>query len=233
MANTKREKRLEGLFDRKKGYEPKEGFEILKKDTSVKFDESCDIAVRLGVNPKHADQQVRSTVILPESTGKTKRILVFAKGEKEREAIEAGADIVGGEELIEKVRQGFLDFDVAIATPDMMRNVGQIGKVLGPHGLMPNPKSGTVTFELADAIKEIKAGKIEYRCDEYGIVHASIGKLSFEIERLLSNFFAFMDSVVKAKPTAVKGQYIKSVTISKTMGPGIRLDLKSIRRIAE
>ena len=233
MVKSKREKKIEGLFDRKNLYEPKEGLEILKKAPAAKFDEAIDIAVKLGVNPKHADQQVRSTVALPEGTGKTKRILVFAKGEKEREATEAGADIVGAEELIEKVKQGFLDFDVTIATPDMMRQVGQIGKVLGPRGLMPNPKSGTVTFELANAIKEIKAGKIEYRCDEYGIVHASIGKLSFDIEKLLSNFFAFVDSVVKAKPTAAKGQYIKSVAISKTMGPGIKLDLKSIRRLAE
>lgn len=161
------------------------------------------------------------------------KIADFKLNQSKKEATEAGADIVGAEELIEKVKQGFLDFDVAVATPDMMRQVGQIGKVLGPRGLMPNPKSGTVTFELANAIKEIKAGKIEYRCDEYGIVHASIGKLSFDIEKLLSNFFAFVDSVVKAKPTAAKGQYIKSVAISKTMGPGIKLDLKSIRRLAE
>jgi large subunit ribosomal protein L1 len=186
------------------------------------FDETVELAVRLGVNPKHADQQVRGSLVLPHGTGKTQRVAVFAKGEKIREAEVAGADFAGGDELVAKVQEGWLDFDVAVATPDMMGSVGKLGKVLGPRGLMPNPKSGTVTFEIEKAISDIKAGKVEYRTEKAGNVHVSIGKVSFTHEQLVENFNAIMETLIKARPTAAKGQYIKSVTVSSTMGPGVR-----------
>lgn len=223
----------EKLVEKKKLYEVKEAIELLKQTSYAKFDESVEIAIRLGVNPKHADQQIRSTVILPHGTGKTVRIAVFAKGEKIREATDAGADIIGGDDLIEQVKKGMLDFDVAMATPDMMRNVGQVGKILGPRGLMPNPKAGTVTFDIAKTIKEIRKGKIEFRCDQYGIVHAAIGKVSFSNEMLYDNLKDFILSILKAKPAAVKGQYIKSITLSTTMGPGIKVDLKEVKKLFE
>ncbi|MEW6482939.1 MAG: 50S ribosomal protein L1 [bacterium] len=217
-------------YEKNKGYSPEEGISILQKMAKCKFDESVEVHIRLGVNPKHAEEQVRGTIVLPNGTGKKKRIAVFAKGEKQDEASKSGADIVGDEDLIEKIRKGFLDFDVCISTPDMMKSVGGLGKILGPRGLMPNPKSGTVTFEVGKAIQEIKKGRIEYRCDEYGIVHSSIGKVSFEKEKLLQNLFTFMESIVKAKPAAAKGQYIKSISLSSTMGPGIKIDTKLMKK---
>ncbi|MEW6103420.1 MAG: 50S ribosomal protein L1 [bacterium] len=217
-------------FEKDKTYSPEEGIEILKKMAKCKFDESVELHIRLGVNPKHADQQVRGTIVLPQGTGKTKRIAVFAKGEKASEASQNGADIVGDEDLVEKIRKGFLDFDVCISTPDMMKSVGGLGKILGPRGLMPNPKSGTVTFEVGKAIQEIKKGRVEYRCDEYGIVHSLIGKASFEKEKLLQNLSAFMESIIKAKPSAAKGQYIKTISIASTMGPGIKIDAKLMKK---
>lgn len=210
------------LFDREKKYEPEEALRLVKEMSKRSFDETVELAVRLGVNPKHADQQVRGSVVLPHGTGKTVRVVVFAKGDKIKEAEEAGADLAGADELVAKVQEGWLDFDVAVATPDMMGSVGKLGKVLGPRGLMPNPKSGTVTFDIAKAINDIKAGKVEYRTEKAGNVHVPIGKVSFLHEQLMDNFNAVMDALIKARPTAAKGQYIRSVTVSSTMGPGIR-----------
>ena len=210
------------LFDREKKYEPEEALRLVKEMSKRSFDETVELAVRLGVNPKHADQQVRGSVVLPHGTGKTVRVVVFAKGDKIKEAEEAGADLAGADELVAKVQEGWLDFDVAVATPDMMGSVGKLGKVLGPRGLMPNPKSGTVTFDIAKAINDIKAGKVEYRTEKAGNVHVPIGKISFLHEQLMDNFNAVMDALIKARPTAAKGQYIRSVTVSSTMGPGIR-----------
>ncbi|MCG0276821.1 MAG: 50S ribosomal protein L1 [Thermosediminibacteraceae bacterium] len=212
------------LVDRTKLYEPREAIELVIQTANKKFDETIEVAVRLGVDPRHADQQVRGTVVLPHGTGKTRRVLVFAKGEKATEAEQAGADYVGAEDLISKIEGGFLDFDVAVATPDMMGAVGKLGRILGPRGLMPNPKTGTVTFDVGKAVKEIKAGKIEYRVDKTGIVHAPIGKKSFGPEKLLENFMTLMESIVRAKPAAAKGTYIRSVVISSTMGPGIKIN---------
>ncbi|HAW50019.1 TPA: 50S ribosomal protein L1 [bacterium] len=233
MKVTKRRKEQEGMYEKNRFYESKEAIELVKKLAISKFDESIEVHIKLGVNPKHADQQVRSTCVLPEGTGKKVRIAVFAKGEKAREAEEYKADIVGDDDLVEKIKKGFLDFDVCIATPDMMKSVGQIGKILGPRGLMPNPKSGTVTFEIGKAINEIRSGKIEYRCDEYGIVHTAIGKVSFDNEKIYKNFVTFVDSVLKARPSSAKGQYIKTITITSTMSPGIKIDPKSIKKALE
>jgi large subunit ribosomal protein L1 len=195
------------------------------KDASwVKFDETVEVALRLGVDPKHADQMVRGTVVLPHGTGKSQRILVFASGEKIKEAEDAGADHVGGEELAKKIEGGWLDFDAVISTPDMMRVVGKLGRVLGPRGMMPNPKAGTVTFDVSKAVDEIKAGKVEFRVDKTGIIHAPVGKVSFPAEHLEANAASLIGAVVKAKPAAAKGKYIKSASLSSTMGPGIRLD---------
>jgi large subunit ribosomal protein L1 len=197
----------------------------LAKDASyVKFDETLEVAMRLGVDPKHADQMVRGTVVLPHGLGKTSRVLVFASGEKMREAEEAGADHVGGEDVAKKIEGGWLDFDAVVATPDMMRVVGRLGKVLGPRGLMPNPKAGTVTTDVARAVQEIKAGKVEFRVDKTGIIHAPVGKLSFGPERLTENANALIGAVMKAKPAAAKGKYVRGVSISSTMGPGIQVD---------
>ncbi|MDI3481929.1 MAG: large subunit ribosomal protein [Tepidanaerobacteraceae bacterium] len=212
------------LIDKTKLYEPREAMELVEKTATKKFDETIEVAVRLGVDPRHADQQVRGVVTLPHGTGKTVRVLVFAKADKAKEAEEAGADYVGAEDMIAKIEGGFLDFDVAVATPDMMGAVGKLGRVLGPKGLMPNPKSGTVTFDVGKAVREIKAGKIEYRVDKTSIVHAPIGKKSFGTEKLLDNFRALMEAIIKAKPAAAKGQYIKSVVVSSTMGPGIKIN---------
>lgn len=212
------------LVDRTKLYDPSEALELVQKTATKKFDETVEVAVRLGVDPRHADQQVRGVVSLPYGTGKTVRVLVFAKGDKIREAEEAGADYAGDDELVAKVQGGFFDFDVAVATPDMMGSVGRLGRILGPKGLMPNPKAGTVTFEVGKAVKEIKAGKIEYRVDKTSIVHAPIGKKSFGTEKLLGNFKALMEALIKARPAAAKGQYIKSVVVSSTMGPGIKVN---------
>ncbi len=212
------------LVDRTKLYDPKEAIQLVEKTATKKFDETIEVAVRLGVDPRHADQQVRGTVTLPHGTGKTVRVLVFAKADKAKEAEEAGADFVGAEDLVAKIEGGFLDFDVAVATPDMMGTVGKLGRILGPKGLMPNPKAGTVTFEVGKAVKEIKAGKIEYRVDKAGIIHAPIGKKSFGHEKLYENFKTLMDAIIKARPAAAKGHYIKSLVISSSMGPGIKIN---------
>jgi len=201
-----------------------EAVPLLQKVKFTKFDETVEMAVRLGVDPKHSDQMVRGTVVLPHGLGKSKKVLVIAGGDKQREAREAGADEVGGEEIVEKIIGGWMDFDAVVATPDMMRAVGRLGKVLGPRGLMPNPKTGTVTPDVTKAVNEIKAGKVEFRVDKAGIVHAPIGKISFPSENLVANAIALMESIVKAKPSAAKGKYLKSVTLTSTMGPGVTID---------
>lgn len=209
-------------------HEPQDAIALVKKVASAKFDETVELAVRLGVDPRHADQQVRGAVVLPHGTGKTAKVLVFAKGEKHKEAENAGADYVGAEDMIDKIQGGWMDFDVAIATPDMMGAVGKLGRVLGPRGLMPNPKTGTVTFDVDKAVKDVKAGKIEYRTDKAGIIHAPIGKVSFDAEKLNDNFQTLLDVIVRAKPAAAKGTYLKSITVSSTMGPGVKINpLKS------
>jgi large subunit ribosomal protein L1 len=204
--------------------EPVEAIGTVKKIASAKFDETVEVAVRLGVDPRHADQQVRGAVVLPYGTGKTAKVLVFAKGDKAKEAEAAGADFVGAEDMIAKIEGGWVGFDVAVATPDMMGTVGKLGRMLGPKGLMPNPKTGTVTFDVDRAVKEIKAGKIEYRTDKSGIIHAPIGKVSFDEEKLSENYYTLLDTLVKAKPSASKGQYIRSVTLASTMGPGVKVN---------
>lgn len=209
--------------DREKVYEPVEALELVKTISTAKFDETVEAAFRLGIDTKKADQQVRGAVVLPHGTGKTKRVLVFAKGEKAKEAEAAGADFVGDEELVGKVQQGWLEFDVVVATPDMMGQVGRLGRILGPKGLMPNPKTGTVTFEVEKAVNEIKAGKIEYRADKAGNIHAAIGKVSFSTEQLSENLQALSDALSKAKPAAAKGTYMKNVSVSSTMGPGVQV----------
>ncbi|MGE4589422.1 MAG: 50S ribosomal protein L1 [Acidaminococcaceae bacterium] len=213
------------LIDAAKLYSPKEAVELVKKTSVTKFNSSVEVAVRLGVNPKYADQQVRGALVLPHGTGKSKTVLVFAKGPKIQEAEAAGADFVGAEELVTKIQGGWTDFDVAVATPDMMGLVGRLGKILGPKGLMPNPKVGTVTMDVARAVNEIKAGKIEYRTDKAGNVQTSIGKVSFTDEQLLENYITLIDTLIKVKPSGAKGQYIKSVTLSTTMGPGVPVDV--------
>ena len=201
-----------------------EAVPLLQKVKFTKFDETVELAVRLGVDPKHSDQMVRGTVVLPHGLGKSKRVLVIAGGDKQREAREAGADEVGGEEIVDKIIGGWMDFDAVVATPDMMRAVGKLGKVLGPRGLMPNPKTGTVTPDVTKAVNEIKAGKVEFRVDKAGIVHAPVGKISFDTANLVANAIALMESIVKAKPSAAKGKYLKSVTLTSTMGPGVTID---------
>ncbi len=213
------------LYDRQAYYDTAEAFEILNKLPKAKFDETVEVSIRLGVDSRHADQQVRGAVVLPNGTGKTKKVLVFAKGDKVKEAEEAGADYVGAEEMAQKIqRENWFDFDVVVATPDMMGVVGRLGKILGPKGLMPNPKSGTVTMNVAQALSEIKAGKVEYRLDRANIIHTPIGRVSFGPEKLKENFDVLLEAVVKAKPSAAKGQYLRSVTISATMGPGIKIN---------
>ena len=212
------------IVDRNTLYTPVEAIELVHKTAKAKFDETVELHVKLGVDPRHADQQVRGAVVLPHGTGKTVRVLVFAKGEKAKEAEAAGADFVGSDELVAKIQQGWFGFDVAVATPDMMGVVGRIGRVLGPKGLMPNPKSGTVTFDVKKAINDIKAGKVEYRVDKTSIVHVPIGKKSFDGEKLSENFQTLMGALIKAKPAAAKGQYVKSVSISSTMGPGVKIN---------
>lgn len=213
------------LIDKSALYNPIEALELSLKTAKANFDETIELHVRLGVDPRHADQQVRGAVVLPNGTGKTVRVLVFAKGDKATEAEQAGADFVGADELVQKIQsENWFDYDVVVATPDMMGVVGRIGRVLGPKGLMPNPKSGTVTFDVAKAIEEIKAGKVEYRVDKTAIVHCPIGKKSFGTEKLKQNFTALMDALVKAKPAAAKGQYLKSVSVSSTMGPSAKIN---------
>ena len=204
-------------------YPISEGIELLKKISFAKFDETVELHVRLGVDPKYADQQVRGAMVLPHGTGKSKRVLVFAKGDKVKEAEDAGADFVGSDEIVQKIQGGWLDFDVAVATPDMMGTVGRLGKILGPRGLMPNPKLGTVTMDLNKAVAEIKAGKVEYRTDKAGNVHCPIGKVSFDASKLEENFRALVDTLIRVRPAAAKGQYIRSVTVTSTMGPAIHV----------
>ncbi len=211
-----------------KKYSLEEAINLVKECSYAKFDESVDLAVNLGIDPKKSDQMVRGTVILPHGIGKKVRVLVFAKGEKEKEAWDAGADFVGAEDLVEKINKGWFDFDKAVATPDVMGLVGKLGKILGPRGLMPNPKLGTVTFDIARAVKEIKAGKMEYNAEKAGIVHVPIGKVSFDTQKLIDNARAVIDSIIKAKPATSKGRYLKKLSISSTMGPGIAVDIASL-----
>jgi large subunit ribosomal protein L1 len=218
--------------ERTREYPLDEAVNLVKELAYANFDESVDLAVNLGVDPRKSDQMVRGTVVLPHGTGKDVKVLVFAKGEKEKEALEAGADYVGAEDLVEKIQKGWLDFDKAVATPDVMAMVGKLGRILGPRGLMPNPKLGTVTFDVAKAVKELKAGKVEYRVDKGGIVHLPVGRVSFDKEKLIENIKAAVDSLLKVKPSAVKGKYIKRITLSSTMGPGIRVDIQSITKKA-
>ena len=210
-----------------------EAVPLLQKVKFSKFDETVEMAVRLGVDPKHSDQMVRGTVVLPHGLGRSKRVLVIAGGDKQREAREAGADEVGGEEIVDKIIGGWMDFDAVVATPDMMRAVGKLGKVLGPRGLMPNPKTGTVTPDVTKAVNEIKAGKVEFRVDKAGIVHAPIGKISFDTGNLVANAIALMESIVKAKPSAAKGKYLKSVTLTSTMGPGVLIDTAHLDQVVK
>ena len=205
-----------------------EAIAAVRQASFAKFDETVEAAIRLGVDPKHADQMVRGTVVLPHGTGKTARVVVFAQGEKQKEAEEAGADVVGGADLAKKVQEGWLDFDAVVATPDMMREVGKLGRVLGPRGMMPNPKTGTVTFEVANAVKDIKAGKVEFRVDKTGIVHVPLGKLSFDDAKLADNARALVDAIVRAKPAAAKGKYMHSIHFSSTMGPGVAVDPQTV-----
>lgn len=212
------------LVEAGKAYDLAEAIEVVKKTATAKFDESVDVAVRLGVNPKYADQQVRGAVVLPHGTGKSKRVLVFAKGDKVAEAEAAGADFVGSDELVAKIKEGWCDFDVTVSTPDMMGVVGRLGKILGPRGLMPNPKLGTVTMDLTKAVNEIKAGKVEYRTDKAGNVHVPIGKVSFDNAKLVENLQVLLDTLVKVKPAAAKGQYMRNITVSTTMGPAVTVN---------
>ncbi|MDZ4163727.1 MAG: 50S ribosomal protein L1 [Smithellaceae bacterium] len=212
-------------------YALKEALGLVTSTARAKFDETVDAAIRLGVNPQHADQMVRGSVILPNGLGKTVRVLVFAKGEKEKEALDAGADFVGSDDIIEKIKAGWLDFDKAVATPDMMGSVGKLGKILGPRGLMPNPKVGTVTFEVGRAVNELKAGKVEFRVEKAGIVHTPIGKVTFGPEKLMENIVALIEAIIKLKPSASKGNYLRTISISSTMGPGVKVDPLDIRNV--
>lgn len=221
---TKKQQEAMKNVDRTKAYDVEEALKLVKENATAKFDETVEAAFRLGVDPKKADQQIRGAMVLPHGTGKSQTVLVFAKGEKAKEAEEAGADYVGEADLINKINQGWFDFDVIVATPDMMAEVGKLGRVLGPKGLMPNPKTGTVTFEVANAVKEIKAGKVEYRVDRQSNVHVPIGKASFELDQLVDNFNAIADTLVKAKPQSSKGIYMRNSSVTSTMGPGVKVD---------
>jgi len=232
-AHGKRYRSVREQIDREQAYSPLEAVRLLKAGAGAKFDETVEAHFRLGLNVRHADQQLRGTLMLPHGIGKDVRVAVFAEGEKAREAEEAGADVVGAADLATKIEEGFLDFDVAIATPDQMGNVGKLGRVLGPRGLMPNPKTGTVTFDIAKAVGDAKAGKLEYRTDRGGNVHLSIGKRSFDERALLENYAALVEEIVRAKPSAAKGRYIRQITLTTTMGPGIRVDSTKTRDIAE
>ena len=231
MSMTKKAKEARAKVDRTKTYPLSEGLELVKGAAYAKFDETVDLVVKLGVDPRHADQMVRGAVVLPNGLGKDVRVLVFAKGEKEKEAREAGADYVGADDLVAKIQEGWFDFDTAIATPDMMGVVGKIGKLLGPRGLMPNPKVGTVTFDVARAVKESKSGKVEFRVEKAGIIHAPVGKVSFTAETLKQNVVALVEALQKAKPAAAKGTYMKKISVSSTMGPGVNIDLADISAI--
>ena len=222
-----------GQVDRERVYTPAEAVRMLKASPSAKFDETVEVHFRLGLNVRHADEQLRGTLMLPHGTGKDVRVAVFAEGEKAREAEEAGADVVGSADLAKRVEEGFTDFDVAVATPDQMGNVGRLGRILGPRGLMPNPKTGTVTFEIGKAVREAKAGKLEYRTDRGANVHVSIGKKSFDEKALVENYAAVLDEIVRAKPAAAKGRYIRQITLTSTMGPGIHVDPAKVRGLTE
>jgi large subunit ribosomal protein L1 len=230
-------KRGKGLLEAKSKVEPgkkyglKDAVELVTGVARAKFDETIEASVRLGVNPAHADQMVRGSVVLPYGLGKSVRVLVFAKGEKEKEALEAGADVVGADDIIEKIKAGWLEFDRVVATPDMMGSVGKIGKILGPRGLMPNPKVGTVTFDVATAVQELKAGKVEFRVEKAGIVHSPVGKVSFGVDKLRENILALLEAIVKLKPASSKGTYLKGISLSSTMGPGVKVDPLDVRNM--
>ena len=228
MGMGKKMKAVKEKIERIKEYSLEEAIRIVKESSYTKFDESVDLAFNLGIDPKKSDQMVKGSVVLPHGIGKKVKVLVFAKGEKEKEAVDAGADIVGAEDLVEKISKGWLDFDKTVATPDMMGLVGKLGKILGPRGLMPNPKLGTVTFDIARAVKEIKAGKVEYKAEKAGIIHVPIGKVSFADQKLFDNAKAVVDSILKAKPATSKGKYLKKLSISSTMGPGVTVDIASL-----
>ena len=230
-AVSKKRAEARAKIDRLRNYELEEGLQSILDVAYKGFDESVDIAVKLGVDPRHADQMVRGTCILPHGTGKTVRVLAFAKGEKVKEAEEAGADHVGGEELAKKIQEGWLDFDKAVATPDMMSVVGRLGKILGPRGMMPNPKVGTVTFDIGKAVTELKGGKVEFRVEKAGIVHCPVGRVSFGLEKLTENVKALMDTIIKMKPSAAKGVYLEGVSVSSTQGPGLKLDTTEIKNL--
>ncbi|HWG55720.1 MAG TPA: 50S ribosomal protein L1 [Gaiellaceae bacterium] len=232
-SHGKRYAEARGRIDREQLYSPLEAIRLLKSLPDAKFDETVEVHFRLGLNVRHADQQLRGTLMLPNGTGRTMRVAVFAEGEKAREAEEAGADVVGSADLAKRVEEGFTDFDVAIATPDQMGNVGRLGRVLGPRGLMPNPKTGTVTFDIAKAVQDAKGGKLEYRTDRGANVHVSIGKKSFDDRQLLENYATVVEEIVRAKPAAAKGRYIQGITLTTTMGPGLRVDPTRVRGIVE
>jgi large subunit ribosomal protein L1 len=219
-------------IDRTRLYPPAEAIRLLRQVSYVRFDPTVEVHIRTGLDPRHAEQMVRGSVVLPAGTGKRVRVLAFAQGEKAREAEEAGADYVGGEDLVKRIQEGWLDFDVAVATPDMMGMVGRLGRILGPRGLMPNPRTGTVSMDIGRVIREVRAGRVEFRVDKTGVIHGPIGKLSFSDEQLLENLGAFVDAVLRAKPATVKGQYIRSITLSTTMSPGIKLDLQQAQALA-
>jgi large subunit ribosomal protein L1 len=231
MARGKKYTEARKTIEPGKRYPLREAVELMVGTGKAKFDETVDAAIRLGVDPKHADQMVRGSVALPHGLGKTVRVLVFAKGEKEKEATDAGADFAGSDDLVEKIKGGWLDFDRVVATPDMMGTVGKLGKVLGPRGLMPNPKVGTVTFDVGKVVKELKAGKVEFRVEKAGIVHTPVGKVSFGLDKLLDNVTALLETIVKLKPASSKGTYLKSISLSTTMGPGVKVDPLDIRNL--
>jgi large subunit ribosomal protein L1 len=232
MAHGKKYQDAAKLVDHEKLYTPEEAAELLKQTSFVAFDSSVEIHLRLGVDPRHADQMVRGTVVLPHGTGKKVRVAVFAQGEKAQEALRAGADEVGSEDLVKKIEAGWLEFDVALAAPDTMGMVGRLGKILGRRGLMPNPKSGTITFDLDRAVREVKAGRVEFKVDKSGIIHCSVGKTSFSAEELTANLASLVDAINRAKPAGAKGQYLKTLTVASTMGPGIKMDLPALLAVA-
>jgi large subunit ribosomal protein L1 len=233
MPAAKKLKEAKAKIDRARTYSVEEAIALVKETAFAKFDETVDLCVRLGVDPRKADQMVRGAVVMPNGLGKTVRVLVFAKGEKAQEAQAAGADYVGADDLVARIQEGWFDFDTAIATPDMMGTVGKIGKLLGPRGLMPNPKVGTVTFDVGRAVSEAKSGKVEYRVEKAGIIHAPVGKVSFDVEKLQGNIVALMDALIKAKPATAKGTYLKKICISSTMGPGVNIDVPGVQALVK
>ncbi len=233
MRKSKRYQEAIEKVEKEKIYAPFEAIQLVKENATAKFDETIEAHIKLGVDPRKAEQMVRGTVVLPHGTGKKVRVVVFAQGEKAKEAEAAGADVVGGNELVEKVQKGWLEFDAAVATPDIMGAVGKLGKILGPRGLMPNPKIGTVTFDVGKAVKDIKAGKIEYKVDKSGIVHVPLGKASFSKEALIENYVSLLEEIIRAKPAAAKGRYLRSISITSTMGPGIKVDTTKVTNLME